>query len=135
MRVPSAPDAEMVLPLAEERLVVGAREVETGRVRVRTVTDAIEAQARAELTRTDIVVEHVPAGRWLDVMPPIREEDGVTIVPVVEERLVIEKRLFLIEEIRLVPRLSTRSHEEPVTLRRQRAVVERLPPENPEGVK
>lgn len=133
MRMPSTPDAETVLPLAEERLVVGAREVDTGLVRVRTITDTIEARARAELTRTDIIVEHVPVGRWLDDMPGVRQEDGITIVPVVEERLVVEKRLFLVEEIRLLPRPSIQSHEEPVTLRRQRAVVERLPPQRPEG--
>jgi stress response protein YsnF len=49
---------------------------------------------------------------------------GVTIIPVLEEVLVVEKRLVLKREIRIRKR-SSETVEIPVSLRKQRAEVER----------
>ena len=56
----------------------------------------------------------------------MREEDGVLIVPVLEERLVVTTELVLKEEIRITKRSRTELVREPVTLRSERAEVERL---------
>ena len=125
--------AEATIPLIEERLHVATRTVETGRVRVTTRTDVHEEIARADLAVSHVEVERVAIGRPIAAMPLVREENGVLIVPVVEEVLVTEKRLMLVEEIHLVRRTHIESFAEPVTLRRQRAVVERLAPQSPEG--
>jgi stress response protein YsnF len=70
--------------------------------------------------------------REIDAAPSVRTERGVTIVPVVEERLVVEKRLVLREEIHIRQTTRTQSVEVPVTLRKQYAVVERdAPATNP----
>jgi uncharacterized protein (TIGR02271 family) len=114
----------IAIPLVEERVRVGARAVETGRVRVRTVTEAREEIAAADLRREEVEVERVPRDEEVDAAPPVREEDGVTIVPVVEERLVVEKKLFLVEEIRLRRKTVVEREEMPVTVRAQRAVVQ-----------
>jgi stress response protein YsnF len=53
----------------------------------------------------------------------------VTIIPVLEEVLVVEKRLVLKEEVHIRSTTSGEDVEVPVTLRRQRAVVERVGPE------
>jgi uncharacterized protein (TIGR02271 family) len=115
----------IAIPLVEERVTVGKRVVETGEVRVRTVIEERSELAGADLLREKVAVERVPRNEEVAAVPPVREEDGVTIVPVVEERLVVEKKLFLVEEIRLVRRSVTERLEMPVTLRAQRAVVER----------
>ena len=52
--------------------------------------------------------------------------DGVTIIPVLEEILVVEKRLVLKEEVHIRRSTAGEEVEVPVTLRRQRAVVERV---------
>ena len=54
--------------------------------------------------------------------------NGVTIVPVLEEVLFVEKRLVLKEELHIRRRVSSKTVEVPVTLRKERAVVERVPP-------
>lgn len=118
--------ADETIPLIEERLHIATRAVETGRVRVTTRTEAHEEIARADLAISHVEVERVAIGRPVDTIPSVREEDGVLIVPVVEEVLVTEKRLMLVEEIRLVRRTRVEAFAQPVTLRRQRAVVERL---------
>jgi uncharacterized protein (TIGR02271 family) len=114
------------LELVEERLEVGKREVERGRVVVRTRVETREAVAEADLRQEEVSVERVPVGRVVEAPPPVREEDGVLIVPVLEERLVVTTGLVLVEEIRITKRSRTERVREPVTLRSERAEVERL---------
>jgi stress response protein YsnF len=54
-------------------------------------------------------------------------------VPVLEEVLVVEKRLVLKEELHIRRRATTETVEVPITLRKQRAVVERIDPDKPTG--
>jgi uncharacterized protein (TIGR02271 family) len=115
-----------VIPLVEETVRVGKREVRGGTVRVRTVVDTVEELARAELHGEKVDVTRVPVDCEIDRAPEVRTEDGVTIIPVVEEVLVVEKRLVLKEELHVRRQQTTENVEVPVTLRRQRAVVERV---------
>ena len=64
-------------------------------------------------------------------MPPVREEGDTIVVPIVEEVLVVERRLFLKEEVSIRRVRSTERHQETVTVRHQEAVVTRLPVESP----
>ena len=123
--------SEEVIPLVEETATVGKRQVVTGRVRVQTVTDVIEELALADVQRESVEVTRVPIDRMVDTAPEVRTEGDVTILPVVEEVLVIEKRLLLKEELHIRRRTETETVEVPVTLRKQRAVVERTDPDDP----
>jgi stress response protein YsnF len=53
----------------------------------------------------------------------------VTVIPVIEEVLIVEKRLVLKEELHVRRQQTTENVEVPVTVRRQRAVVERVTPD------
>jgi stress response protein YsnF len=70
-------------------------------------------------------VTRVPIDREVDRAPDVRTVDGVLIVPVLEERLVIEKRLVLAEELHIRRDVVREQVETPVTLRKQRAEVVR----------
>lgn len=120
--------APEVIRLAEERVTVSKRLVERETVRVRVVTDQVAELARVSLSLERIEVERVPIGREVERAPEVREEDGVTVIPVLEEIVVVEKRLVLKEELRIRRVATVREEEQPVTLRRQRAEIERLPP-------
>jgi stress response protein YsnF len=139
--VPSLDDAprsgahttsEEVVPLAEEVATVEKREVVTGHVRVRTVTDTVEELAHASVQREDIEVTRVPIDKVVETAPAIRTDGDVTIVPVLEEVLVVEKRLVLKEELHIRRRVGSEAVEVPVPLRKQRAIVERLAPDAPD---
>jgi uncharacterized protein (TIGR02271 family) len=117
------------IPLAEEEVRIDKREVPTGRVRVRTATEVVEELARATLDEDVVEVTRVAVGREVEIAPEVRTEDGVVIVPVLEEVLVVEKRLFLKEELHIRRSVTQEEVEVPITLRKQRAVVERLGPE------
>jgi uncharacterized protein (TIGR02271 family) len=123
--------SEEVIPLVEETATVGKRQVVTGRVRVRTITDTIEEIAQANVRQESVEVTRVPVDRVVETAPEIRTEGDVTILPVVEEVLVVEKRLVLKEELHIRRHIATETVEVPVTLRKQRAVVERTDPDDP----
>ena len=114
------------LPLLNEELRVEKRSVLTGKVRVRSVVDTIEEIAGAELSEQRVEVSRVPINREVTVTPEVRTEGDTVIIPVLEEVIVVEKRLVLKEELH-IRRHTTHEHVEvPVTLRKQRGVIERL---------
>ena len=114
-----------MIPLVEEVAHVTKERVGTGRVTVKTVTDAFDETVEAELMREAVSVTRVPIDREVTTVPQIRTEGNVTIVPVLEEILFVEKRLVLKEEIHITRASVTDTFASHVTLRRQRAVVGR----------
>jgi uncharacterized protein (TIGR02271 family) len=119
-------DGDEIIELAEEQLRVSKREVERGRVVIRTRVEERDEIAEAALRQEDVTVERVPIGRMIEAAPPMREEDGVLIVPVLEERLVVTTELVLKEEIRITKKSRTEIVREPVRLRSERVEIERL---------
>jgi stress response protein YsnF len=122
-------EAEEILPLVEETATFHKREAVTGKVRVRTITDTIEELAQGNLQSDFVEVTRVPVDQVVDTAPEIRTEGDVTIVPVLEEVLVVTKQLVLKEELHIRRRAGTETVEVPVTLRKQRAIVEREAPD------
>ena len=114
------------LPLVEERLVVAKHDVTDGEVRVRTRTTTETEALDIDLLDEEVDVERVAVGQVVDAIPQVRTEGDVTIVPVLEERLVVEKRLVLVEEIRIRRRSTFRTERVEAELRKQQATVERI---------
>ena len=119
------------IPLIEERLSVAKREVESGRVRVRITVEEREETVTEQLLRDDLQIERVPRNVRVTEVPHVRLEGNTTIVPVVEEVLVVEKALMLVEEIHVCRRSISEATEIPVKLRAERANVEREPGAEP----
>lgn len=119
--------SEDVIPLVDEELTVARRTVETGKVRIGIFNDIREQRIVEELVRGSVEIERVAIGRAVDGVPPLREEGDMIVIPVVEEVLVVEKRLMLVEEIRIHRSATRVDHAETIGLIRQRAVIERLP--------
>ena len=113
----------VAIPLVEEELKIHRREIETGRVRIRTVPDERTQVVSESLQHSEADVERVFIDREVSEVPPIREEGDAVIVPVLEERLV--KRLFLVEEVRVTRRVFTEQLQESIQLRSQQVIVER----------
>ena len=123
----SAGTEHVVLQEVEERLRIGTRAVETGRVRLTKRVETREEAVSVPLLREEVEVERVAVGTYVDEAPPVRTEGGVTVIPVVEEVLVVEKRLLLREELRVTRRQTERVDERTEVLRSETIDVERLP--------
>ena len=126
-RTPDPEIHEERIALVEEEARINKREVVTGRVRIRTRVEEAEETVRGTLDEEVVEVERVPVDRIVDAAPAVRQDGDVTIIPVMEEVLVVEKRLVLKEELHVRRRRTQESVEVPVTLRRERVEVERLP--------
>jgi uncharacterized protein (TIGR02271 family) len=117
---------EIKLKLNEEELQTAKKTVVTGRVQVSTITREHEALVDEMLSSEHVEIERTPVGKAIDAIPAIREEGDVTIVPVVEETLVLRRQLVLKEEVRIRRVHDTERYQERVTLRKQEAVVTRF---------
>jgi len=78
------------------------------------------------LAKDHVDIKRVVIGRDIDAPPPVRREGETIIVPIVEEVLVVEKRLRLKEEFHITRTTATEQFEQTLTLQREEAVVERL---------
>jgi len=118
----------IAVPIIAEQLLVGKRAVETGRVRVQKVVHEREAVVDEPLLHEDVQVERVAINQPITAAPEMRQEGDTLIIPVVEEILVVEKRLILKEELRITRRQTTVRDPQTVTLQREDVIVEHLPP-------
>ena len=116
---------EVRVPVTEERLHVGKREVETDRVRVRTRVDERQVMVEEQLETGRLDIARVPIDREVETAPPSRWDGDTLIVSLVEERLVVEKRLFVTEELHIRRVAGREEVRIPTTLRTMRAEVER----------
>ena len=116
---------EIVIPLIEEELATGTRVVETGSVRIEKEVEKRVRQVSAPLVREEVEVRRVPVNRVVEEAPKARRRGDTVIVPVVEEELVVTKRLVLKEEIHLVKRRTKERVVKEVEVGRERARVER----------
>jgi stress response protein YsnF len=118
-----------VIPIVEERLVVDREVHETGVVRIKKSPVERTETVRVMTVEETIDIEHVPMNQLLEGPIEVRQEGDTTIIPVMEEVAVVEKRLMLREEIRVTRKRSNVPHEETVTLRGEEVVVERDKPD------
>ena len=118
-------DHKTFIPIIEEVPTLSTREVKTERVRVRTIIEEDTTDVVAQITKQDLLVERRAVEREVTEAPSPYEEGDMLIVPVFEERLVIEKRLFVTEELVVRRVVRTEEVHVPATLRSMRAVVER----------
>jgi uncharacterized protein (TIGR02271 family) len=122
----SSRPSSLVVPVIEEELEVGRREVEAGRVRFTKRVLEDEVVVDEPFVREEVEVVRVPVGRQVEAPPPTREEGGTLIIPVLEEVLVVEKRLVLVEELHVRKRRVEERRPQSFTLRKEEVVAERL---------
>lgn len=120
------------IPLVEERLAVSKQQVESGRLRVRIEVEERQENVPVELAHDAVEIERVAKNVPLDALPSVRLEGNTTVIPVVEEVVVVEKRLMLVEEIHVRRKTETHIEEVPVAVRSERAQIERSGP-SPDG--
>jgi uncharacterized protein (TIGR02271 family) len=126
------PGDDLVIPVVAEEVLVGTEQVTRGVVRVhkRVVTE--EKTVDAAVSAEEVVVERLPVNQLVEGdAPQVREENGTVIIPVLEEVLVVEKRLLLREEVHLSKRITRSNTPQTVVLRHEVVDVERTEADEP----
>ncbi|RAK52686.1 YsnF/AvaK domain-containing protein [Phenylobacterium deserti] len=122
------------IPIVEEKLHVTKQAVETDRVRVTTQVEERPVVLETALERQELDVERRTVNHLVFEAPPPRQEGDCLILSVVEERAVVVKQLFVIEEVIVRRRSFIEPVEIPGSVRATRAVVEHLPTDtDPQG--
>jgi uncharacterized protein (TIGR02271 family) len=119
-------DGPQVIALAEEQVTVGKRRVVKASVRVNKRVNETRELVDFPLLKERVEVRHVPVGRWVESPASVRQEGDTLILPVMEEVLVIEKRLRLVEEVHVIKHRQTVQHRESIPVKRETADVERI---------
>ena len=120
----SAGGEKLVVPVVHEVLDVQKRWVESGRVRITKVVHEHEEVVDEPLLREEVEVERIAINRAVDGPVAVRHEGDVMIVPILEEVLVVEKRLMLKEELHIRRRRVEESQPQRIVLRTEEATVE-----------
>lgn len=120
---------ELRMLAGHERVVVRKSEEDRLAARVSLRTHTMDVPVAERLRTETASIERVPVDRIVAEPPASRVEDGVTIIPVVEEVLVVQFRI--VEEVHITTRSETVEHAETVQLRRQDVVVDEMPASEP----
>jgi stress response protein YsnF len=128
---PASFNATQPIPVIEEFVTVSKRTVTTGTVTIDKTVEVEDLLVSEILQAWSASVERVSKGTVVDATDPprIRTEDGITIIPVLEEVLVVEKRLILREELHIRHHVNETLGSQTVTLRREQVEVTRTGPD------
>ena len=131
---PPPPDAETnVIPVVQEKVVVTRVTEKTGHAaRVRVLSEEETQHIPVSDIVDEVTVERIPINRIVPERMPPRAEGDALIVPVYESVAVVEQRLVLKEELRIVRRKREVPREEEVLVLKERAIVERRTTEDGE---
>jgi uncharacterized protein (TIGR02271 family) len=117
-------DAVETIPVVAETARIEKRVVETGRAVIHKTVSERDEVINALLARHDVSVERVPVDRVVSELPVPRQDGDTWVIPVMEERLVIEKQLVLKEELRIRTTTRHEAVQETVRLKREQVDIE-----------
>jgi uncharacterized protein (TIGR02271 family) len=116
----------VVVPVVAEQLEVQKRKVEGGGVRIRKTVHEREEVVDEPLMREEVQVRRVPVNKVVDGPVPVRHVGDTMVVSLLEEVLVVEKKLMVKEELHITKEQVESYRPQRVTLRTEEAVVERV---------
>jgi stress response protein YsnF len=117
------------VPVFREEVQVEKRVVDTGRgVRIHKTVAEHPCHIDESLSHDEVEVSHVPVDRIvpLDAAPATRYEGDTLVVPILEEVLVVERRVRIKEELRITRTRREAHHAETVMLKSEQVSVERF---------
>ena len=115
------------IPVIEEQLTVDKRVVEKGRVRISKKVRETDETVNIPLVQENVQVERVPINQFIaEPPPPVRYEGNVMIIPVLREVVVVEKRLVLVEELRVTKQQTQTQETQKIRLRKEEVSVKRV---------
>jgi uncharacterized protein (TIGR02271 family) len=111
------------IAVVEETARINTFAQEKGSVVVHVTSHEEARTIDVPLDEEHVQVKRFAVNRIVDAPVSTRQEGDTTIVPVVEEVLVVQKQLMLREEIHIVRKRTTRHERRQVVLRREEAQV------------
>jgi len=118
---------EVAVPIVEEQLRVGKREVETGGVRVNTRVEETPVEEQVTLRDETVRVERRPASGSTNVADLNAFQEGTIEVTETDEEAIVSKEARVVEEVVISKEASERTETVRDTVRRTDVDVEQVP--------
>jgi len=116
--------ASDTLELRQEELVANKQNVETGRVNLGKEVVSEQRTLEVPTTREEVVIERTPVDRR-PTDQPLDEQDETISVPVHADRVEVEKRAVVYEEVGVDTRAVQDTQRMTETVRREEAVIDK----------
>jgi uncharacterized protein (TIGR02271 family) len=127
----SSDDRNTVIPVIHEQVTVSKETVNSNKVHIRKRVTEEVANVNIPLINEGYDIKKVPVKKIVDAPPPVRQEGDTTIIPVVQEVLIIEKRYEIVEEVHVIKRKEEVPFTQQVSLLKEHVEVERIPIDQP----
>ena len=123
---PLANEPAMVIPVIQEEVIVDKQVIETGKIRISKRISEHKELVDVPLFREEVVVERVPVNLFVEEPPSVRQEGDTMIIPVVREEIIIQKKILLVEELRVRKVVIERHEPQTVNVLREEVDITRV---------
>ncbi|MFD2163375.1 YsnF/AvaK domain-containing protein [Paradesertivirga mongoliensis] len=126
-RVSGNTNDHIVVPVIEERLTVAKKEIETGKVAITKKVHSEQQVIDIPVVDEEVDVQRIQFNQYIENTPPaVRYEGEKTIIPILKEVLVVEKKLVLVEEVHITRKQKHSKISQQETLRKEEVIVNRV---------
>lgn len=113
------------LNVLEEQANIDKKVVESGKVFIHKKVHETDEEISVPISHEAVTIKKVPVNKYVDVAPSVRNEGNTTIIPVIKEVLVVEKKLLLVEEVHVIKDIIEENEQHTIPLRKEEIEVER----------
>jgi uncharacterized protein (TIGR02271 family) len=121
---------QIIIPVIEEQLIIEKEVIESGKIRIIKQVNNEEVISDVTLVKDDIEIERVSKNEFISAIPDIHYEGETMVIPVVKEVAVVEKRLMLVEQIRVTKRKTESVEQLHNVVRKENVTIENIKNEN-----
>jgi len=112
------------LNVLQEQVNIDKKIVESGKVVIHKKVHKEDKDVEVPVSHEEVEIKKVTVNKYVTEAPDVRYEGNTTIIPVIKEVAVIEKKLLLVEEIHVIKHVVEKTEEHIVPLRKEEIQVE-----------
>ena len=117
----------VVIPVIEEQLKIDKELIESGKVIISKKVNEYTQNIDIPIINEEVEVTRIEINPYVDTAPPaVRQEGDKTIIPILKEVLVVEKKLLLVEEVHITRKQVKTTTTKQETLKKEEVIVSRV---------
>src|SRR4051812_21323430 len=112
------------LNVLQEQVNIDKKIVESGKVLIHKKVHEENKDIEVPVSHEEVEIKKIVVNKYGTEVPPVRYEGNTTIIPVMKEVAVNEKKLLLVEEVHVTKHAVQKKEERTVPLRKEEIEVE-----------
>jgi uncharacterized protein (TIGR02271 family) len=112
------------LNVLQEQVKIDKKIVDSGKVVIQKKVHEENKDVEVAVSHEEVEIKKVAVNKYVTEPPPVRYEGNTTIIPVMKEIAVIEKKLLLVEEVHVIKHAMQKTEERTVPLRKEEIEVQ-----------